>query len=297
MKEFYVRLLALLEEHRRLAVATVVRAEGSTPRESGAKMLVLPDGSTHGTVGGGALEKAVTADALRALGEGRGFIREYSLRGKRQGGIGAMCGGKATVLVEVLGAGERLLVCGGGHIGLSLARMGAELGFRVTVVEPRRDYSSAGRFPEGVEILRARPADRRALSLVDADTYVVILTHSHLLDKEALRALAPSAARYIGMIGSREKVRRVLAELAREGVERGSLRRVHAPVGLDIGAETPAEIAVAILAEMVHVRRRSASSPVSLRLVRGAGRPRPHKGGGSRNRSVALRAGGRRRVR
>jgi xanthine dehydrogenase accessory factor len=267
MKEFYSRLLELLGQHRRIAVATVVKAEGSTPRESGAKMMVLPDGSTSGTVGGGALERVVTEDALRALKEGCGFLQQYDLGAKADDGIGAICGGKATVLVEVLNAGELLLICGGGHIGLALARMGAELGFRVIVADTRKEYSVKDRFPEGVEVVSARPSGRKVLSLVDADTYVVILTHSHVIDKDALRALAPSAARYVGMIGSRGKVRRILAELAGEGMERGSLRRVHAPIGLDLGAETPAEIAVAILAEMVHFRRRGVSSPSSLRLM------------------------------
>jgi xanthine dehydrogenase accessory factor len=279
MKEFFSRLLELLGEHRRIALATVVKAEGSTPREFGAKMVVLPDGSTHGTVGGGALEKIVTEEAIGALKEGAGFLREYDLRANRAGGIGAICGGKATVLVEILRAGERLLICGGGHIGLELARVGAALGFRVIVVDPRKDFSAAGRFPDGVEVLRALPAGRRVLGLVDSDTYVVILTHSHALDKEALRALAPSNARYVGMIGSRAKVKRVLAELKKGGVDIGQLDRVHAPIGLDIGAETPAEIAVAIVAEIVHVRRRGASSPVSLKGAFKAGR----KGGRRRH--------------
>ena len=139
MKEFYSRLLELLGEHRRIALATVVNAEGSTPREFGAKMLVIPDGSTHGTIGGGALEKKVVEDALQALKDGAGFLREYDLNAKKGKGIGAICGGRATVLVEILQAGERLLICGGGHIGLALARMGSGLGFRVTVADPRKD--------------------------------------------------------------------------------------------------------------------------------------------------------------
>jgi len=287
MKEFYSRLLELLGEHRRIALATVVKAEGSTPRDSGAKMVVLPDGTTHGTVGGGALENRVVKEALQALDNGSGFLRQYDLKAKKGGGIGAMCGGKATVLVEILSAGERLLICGGGHIGLELARMGAALGFRVTVVDPRKGFSVAGRFPEGVDVLRARPSGRKVLGLVDADTYIVILTHSHFLDKEALGALAPSRARYIGMIGSRAKVARILAMLEKEGVDGRALARVHSPVGLDIGAETPAEIAVAILAEMVHVRRRGESSPISLK-----GKKRPGAKG-----MLGPKAKGRRRSR
>jgi len=265
MKEFYSRLLELLGEHRRIALATVVKAEGSTPRDSGAKMVILPDGTTHGTVGGGALENRVVKEALQALDDGSGFLRQYDLSAKKGGGIGAICGGRATVLVEILSAGERLLICGGGHIGLELARMGAAMGFRVTVADPRKDFSAPGRFPGGVDVLRARPSGSRVLGLVDADTYIVILTHSHSLDKEALRALAPRGARYVGMIGSRAKVARILAELRKEGMDGRVLSRVHAPIGLDIGAETPAEIAVAILAEMVNIRRRGETSPISMK--------------------------------
>jgi xanthine dehydrogenase accessory factor len=271
MKEFLSRVAELLGEHGTLALVTVIKAEGSTPRAHGAKMAVLPDGGTFGTIGGGVLELAAVKDALAAIRAGEGFLREYALVAKSRKGLGALCGGKATVLVEVLRLGERLIICGGGHIGLVLARMAVELGFRVVVVDPREEFSDRDRFPAGVEVLHAEPAGREVAALVDQNTYVVILTHSHVIDKEALRVLAPSKAAYVGMIGSRNKVAQVLKQLGREGVPREALERVHAPVGLDIAAETPAEIAVSILSEMVHFRRRGASSPESLKHKRRGG--------------------------
>jgi xanthine dehydrogenase accessory factor len=266
MREFYGRLVDLLDKHHTLAIATVVDTSGSTPREHGAKMVVLPNGTTHGTIGGGGLEKLVTEEALEALKEGQGFFREYDLVEKEEGGIGSKCGGKTAILVEVLTAPDTLLVCGGGHIGHALARLAVEVGFQVIIVDPREKFAEPGRFPKGVQVMNLSPTSDKVRDLVTGNTYVVILTHDHVLDKEALKNILGKDASYNGMIGSKRKVKKVFEELVEEGLDKEVLGTVHAPIGLDIAAETPAEIAISILGEMIHIKRKGMTSGLSMKV-------------------------------
>jgi xanthine dehydrogenase accessory factor len=265
MRDFYRNLVELLDRYPTLALVTVVETEGSTPREHGAKMLVLPDGRTRGTIGGGGLERLVTEEALEAIRTGRGFFKEYDLVGKDEGGIGSKCGGRSRVMVEVITAPDMMLICGGGHIGHELAMMAGQVGFKVWVIDPREGYATKERYPETVNVMNASPASDEVRDLVTGNTYIVILTHDHVLDKEALRNLVGTDARYIGMIGSRRKVRMVMDELGKEGVDADALARVHAPIGLDIAAETPAEIAISILGEVIHIKRKGVTSQHSMK--------------------------------
>lgn len=265
IRDFYGRLLDMLDQHHKLAIATVVEVQGSTPREGGAKMMVMPDGSIHGTIGGGRLEKLVTEEALEAMKKGQGFYKEYDLVGEEEGGIGTECGGISKVLVEVISTPDRLLICGGGHVGLALAKMAAVLGMQVWVVDPREEFSDLERYPDGISVVNASPASDEVAELVSSNTYVVILTHEHQLDKKALGRLVDREAAYIGMIGSKRKVRRIMKELEDEGTGKDKLSKVHAPIGLDIAAETPSEIAISILGEIVNTKRKGVASPISMK--------------------------------
>jgi xanthine dehydrogenase accessory factor len=265
--KFYRDLVGFLKEHGTLAVATVVETEDSTPRETSAKMIVFPDGSIYGTIGGGGLEQKVIEDALEAMGSGESFTRRYNLKGTDEGGFGPICGGTPTVYVEVIRAPETILLCGGGHIAKALAPMATALDMNLIVVDERAEFVSKERFPGAMKVVRAAPSDPGLKRLVTPSTYVVILTHSHEHDKETLRNLVSTDAAYIGMIGSKKKVATIMRELGEEGVPAEELERVFSPIGLDIGAETPAEIAVSIISEIIHVKRKGTSSPISVKTI------------------------------
>lgn len=251
----YAEVAELLARGGPAVVATVVRTSGSSPREPGTRMVVLPDGTTHGTVGGGTLEKKVVGDALALLGRGGTALRAYGLRPEDQGGIGMECGGESEVFLEVAGASERLLVLGGGHVGLALHRLARELGWETVVVDEREAYADPSRFPGARQVLRASYGDRETLaSLVTPRTAAVVVTHSHPTDQEALGSVLGAGAFYVGMIGSARKVRTLLGRLAEAGADAGELSAVHAPIGLHLGAESPAEIALSILGEILAAR-------------------------------------------
>lgn len=267
LHRFYEELAGFLKEHRTLAVATVVGTEDSTPRETAAKMIVFPDGTSHGTIGGGGLERKVIEDAMDAIRSGGSFTRTYNLKGRDEGGFGPICGGTASVYVEVIRSPETILLCGGGHVAQAVAQVAAALDMNLVVVDEREEYASKVRFPGAMNVVRAAPADPKLRELVTPSTYIVILTHSHEHDRETLKNLIYTEAAYIGMIGSTKKVTSILEELSAEGVPEKDLGRVYSPVGLDIGAETPAEIAVSILSEIIHLRRKGSPSPVSMKIT------------------------------
>lgn len=237
----------------RVVMATVVRVAGSTPRDAGARMLLLADGSIRGTVGGGVREADVIA-ALRALLE-RGGARLLAVdfdEGLR-GGEGPVCGGSMEVYMERIDPARRAVIAGAGHVAHALARILALLDFHVTVVDPRPEWASAERFPGATLVHEPFPDGIAGLELAPADA-VVLVTPGHQHDRESLRRALDTPAGYVGMIGSRTKVATVFKALREEGVSDEQIARVHAPIGLAIGAKTPAEIAVAIAAEIISLK-------------------------------------------
>lgn len=266
---FFRHLTEQLEARGRIALATVVETKGSGPSKDGRRFLIFEDGSFSGTIGGGPFEALVVADAaaLFHVGGPRRFVKWYDFFEREIGGddrepTNMICGGSARVVVERLEASPALLVLGGGHVGLALARIAPSLGFQVVVADDREEYSRPERFPAEVRPIPAgRDYDVPPEALPQRrDLYVAIVTRCWETDLAALRHwLLPGAreARYLGLIGSARKIRGVFERLREEGVSEEKIRAVHAPIGIEIGAVTPEEIAVSILAQMTEVRRAS----------------------------------------
>ncbi len=252
-----LRLRDLFDEIARMhregvpgVVATVVAVGGSTPRGVGAKMIVYGDRRTLGSVGGGAVEGAVIERAMELAGSKDAELVPFDLYDD----TGMICGGKMDIFLEPISAGPTVLVIGGGHVGQAVAAAAGRAGFRVSVVDDRADMVTEERFPGvdrrlvgGVELLGGR-------LLVDGSTFVVVVTRGHRFDSEWVKALLEHEPRYIGMIGSETKVAATFEGLRNEGVPQNAVRSIYAPIGLDIGAETPDEIAVSVVAEMIAVK-------------------------------------------
>lgn len=263
---FFRDLTRELDARGRLALATVVETKGSGPSRIGRRFLVFEDGTFRGTIGGGPFEALVVADAAALFRDGgpERLLKWYDffdreLEGEREP-TNMICGGSSRVSIELLKAAPALVILGGGHVGLALARSGRELGYDVLVGDDREEYARPERFPPGVKPVRTdRDYALPPGSLPRGrDLFVAVVSRCWETDLAALRPwLAPDApaARYVGLIGSARKVREVLGVLAREGVPAEKLEGVRAPIGLSIGAVTPEEIAVSILAEVTAVRR------------------------------------------
>ena len=249
--ELHARIAELTLQGVPFVLATITDVTGSSPRGVGAKMLVLADGSITETIGGGVLEKQVISDALSCLAAGVSRSERYELREKGDKALGSLCGGEATVFFDVHSPARVLLVVGAGHVGQKLSALGKQLDFQVIVLDPRRDMVTAERFPDADQLVHGDPANTADLVSIGATTHVVIVTHGHVHDTDALRSVLGSGAASIGMIGSANKVRKVKAQLRDEGTPAEQLEAVHTPIGLDIGAETPAELALCIIAEIV----------------------------------------------
>jgi xanthine dehydrogenase accessory factor len=240
-----------------VAVATVIRvAAGATP-SPGAKLLVRTDGSRLGSFGGGALEEAVVADAHAALTtRPRAQVEtlHYTAEGARVERHDA-APGAFEVMIEVTERPATLVIVGAGHVGQSIATIAAHVGFSVVVLDDRAAFANAGRFPMADRVICGDMVDELRRLQIDAATYIVLVSRGHKQDELALREVVSSGAAYVGMIGSQRRVSTVLTHLAREGYPREGLERVYTPLGLDIGAETPEEIAVSVIAEIIAVRR------------------------------------------
>ena len=248
MRDVTLAVLEILDEGGRGALATVVRSSGSTPQEPGARMLLRPDGSTVGTIGGGAIEHHVIGELRACVIDGR----PRSVHKDLVRDLGMCCGGRMEVFVEPVEGRPRLVVFGAGHVGKACAALARTLGFRVVVVDDREELNAEERF-EGCERILLEPSEAAAELRVTERDWLLIVTHDHRLDEAALDTFARVPHAYIGLIGSRRKVYRIFARIAaRRGLP--DLSRVYAPVGLDIGAVSPEEIAVSVAAELVALR-------------------------------------------
>ncbi len=262
-EQVYEAILQAIRENQPACVLTIVEVKGSTPRGLGVKMLLRADGSTVGTIGGGALEAEALADARQTLSQGTSRIAAYSVRGQDERDLG-ICGGDARVFIEVLGLKQTLLIVGAGHVSQPLAELGHLLGFHTVVVDDRAEFVTQVRFPHADELVCTELSHVCERVAVNAQTHVVIVTRGHEHDEVVLWQVADLPAAYIGMIGSRRKVRTVFERLMAQGVPAEKLARVHAPVGLRIGGQTPAEIALSIMAEIVAVQHGGVDEPLSM---------------------------------
>jgi xanthine dehydrogenase accessory factor len=250
-----------------VALVTVVRSQGSTPQRAGAKMLVWADGRTVGTIGGGCYENDAFWKAREAIASGKAQLLHYELNDDFAQENGLICGGRMDVHIDPLAPSPRLYIIGAGHVGFHLAKLAGDIGFRIHVVDDREKFANTERFPGSDVVVEPIPEWLHRAELPPA-SYVVVVTRGHQHDLDAMRALAARDLKYLGLIGSRAKVARIYDALLEEGMPPECLKRVHAPIGLEIGAVTPAEIAVSILAELIAISHGVDTSAMSMKSVR-----------------------------
>lgn len=245
----------LVRAGRRGAMVTIIETVGSTPRKAGAKMLVDDAGNITGTIGGGCVEADLFALARDVMREGRVVVREVDLTARTAAENDMLCGGKLKVLIEPVAGEEQLIIFGAGHISRALADICRGLDFAVTVTDDRAQFANAERFPSARQLVAAPFEEQFPQLSVDAGTYIVIVTRGHSYDEYCMEQALRTPARYVGLVGSRTKVAVFRKHLREKGFTDEDLARVITPCGLDIGAETPEEIAVAIVAQLIAERR------------------------------------------
>ena len=260
-QEVFSALSDALDRGEEVALVTIVASTGSTPQRVGAKMLVYADGRTVGTIGGGCYENDAFWKAREAIKARRPLNVKYELNDDIAEETGLVCGGQMEVFIEPVESAPDVYIFGAGHVGYCLARMAHDTGFRVHVIDDREKFADASRFDAGTDVIVDDIPTWLAAHTLPPAAYAVVVTRGHKHDLDALRALAPANLRYVGLIGSRAKVKRIYDQLRLEGLPPDALARVHAPIGLDIGAITPQEIAVSILAELIAVKHGRLSEP------------------------------------
>ena len=252
--EFYSKIKELLEQRVSFAVATVIKSVGSTPRKTNAKMIILANGEIIDSIGGGTLEALVIKEALTALAEGKSKVCKFDLFPGGKNPSGQLCGGQMSVFIEVFEKPAQLLIFGAGHIGYYLARLVGNLDFKVTVIDSRKEFLTKERFPN-TELILADSDYKKNSPKIDSSSWVVIVNHNQELDEKVLRKVLNSKAGYIGMIGSRRKVKEFKKKLEKN-FEPKILEKIYAPIGLDLGGDLPAEIAISILAQIIQLKNK-----------------------------------------
>ena len=261
--DIYEQIVQLRREGRRGAIATITNVRGSIPSFQTAKMLIRDDGSIVGTIGGGCVEAEVWQAAREVMEEEKPRSLTFNLNNNPKYDTGLVCGGTLEVFIEPVLPPALLYIFGAGHVAFNLYRIAQIAGFDVVVVDDRESYANRERFPDAREVIADDFDVALAHMHVPESAYIVIVTRGHRDDMRVLRWAVNANARYLGMIGSQRKTIAIYKELEKEGIPAEKFASVHAPVGLEIGAVTPEEIAVAIVAEMIAIRRRTTPNVAS----------------------------------
>src|SRR2546421_1104170 len=257
----YNEIQAALKRGERFAIATIVKTAGAAPCGVGSKMLVRADGTTSGSFSGPNTNGRVIQEALQAIHDSQSHLTHIHLDADQGEAVGS-CGATLEVFFEVLRPEPRLIIAGAGYVAQALARLAAQLDFRIVVVDDRRDLADPHSFGDKVQLTFGDiPQTIRELE-PDEASWIVIVTRGHHLDKDALQAALETNARYVGMIGSPGKIKNIFRDLLKDGISRERLAQVHSPIGLDLGAETPEEIALSIAAEMLMLRKKGTGVPL-----------------------------------
>lgn len=247
--ELLSKINQYLGNSKEFALVTIVDFKGSTPREIGAKMIVFNDGSIEGTIGGGKVEYQAINDAVQFIRKKTCGMKEYLLNKKND----LLCGGKINVFIETFSPEKKIIIVGAGHISIALSKIAHMLGFRIIIIDERKDFANKKRFSYAENIIVDKPNKAIKKINIDNNTYIVIITHGHKYDYEALREVCGSKAKYIGMIGSSSKIKNIFKRLMEEGVKKECLKKVFAPIGFNLGGQNPEEIAVSIMAQIISV--------------------------------------------
>jgi len=254
-KEVFEAALRAQQTGELAALVTVIATEGSTPQKAGAKMVVYADGTIVGTIGGGCVEAEMTWRARSVIDSRKPQLASYELTADQAGEDGLVCGGRMQVFIEPIEGTPTLCLFGAGHVAQPLARMAKHAGFRVEVADDRVKFANPQRFPEADAVLVEGFVEAASHMTLGPNTYAVVVTRGQKGDADALEACLGKGLRFLGLLGSKPKMVHVFTELEERGVSPTELALVHCPVGIEIGALTPEEIAVSILAEMIAVRR------------------------------------------
>ena len=249
----YERLAEIERKGLTAALATVTQARGSVPRHPGSKMLIFPDGTTEGTIGGGEMENRVIQEAIQALADGKPRVLQYAFSDPERGDPG-VCGGEMEVFVEPLRPRPSLIVVGAGHVGQAVAHLARWLGFRLVVNDDRPEFATADSVPDADEYIACSLEELPSKTKIDEQTYIVLTTRGVSVDVAGLPELLKMPAAYIGVIGSRRRWETSVKELREMGIDEKQIMRVTSPIGLELNAETPEEIAISIMAEIIMLR-------------------------------------------
>jgi xanthine dehydrogenase accessory factor len=255
MADLYEEIVKLRKAGSQGALATIVRHLGSTPRKDNAKMLIRDDGTTLGSVGGGCVEAEIWSKAQEVIRTGRAALLSYTMTEEDAESDGLICGGTVEIFVEPILADPQLIIMGAGHLGQAIARLAGPLGFEVTVLDDRDNFASPERFPDVENIIVDSFESGLGQICVQKGSFILVVTRGHSHDQVATETAIQTTARYVGLVGSRRKIKIIVENLLKKGIPPESFQKLYAPIGIDIGSETPEEIAVSVMAELIALRK------------------------------------------
>jgi len=254
-QELFEKALKASQQGQNYCFATIIEATlKGTPRKAGAKMIVFDDGTSFGTIGGGRNEKAAIAECLHSIKSKKSLTVTYNYFGREGESV---CGGQMKVFIEPFLAKDHLIICGAGHIALPLSAIGKILGFKVTIIDNRREFANKKRFPHVDFIVLGEHSKELGKMVLGPNDYVTVVTQGNEYDFECLKVVVKSPAAYIGVISSGPKKVKFFGRLKKAGIEEKYFKQVNIPMGIDIGAQTPEEIALSIMAEIISVKNKT----------------------------------------